>query len=368
MKTRLPHLLTTIIAALNVSIAIAQDAPPGGAGGQPPREPLRDPQPGEPGRRGPRDLRDQGEPDRPGELRPRDPRREGGGGFGFGEGGPRDRLRREQQPSKPQPYLGVITRPVEPAVSAQIGLTEGLGLLIEDLAPEGPAAKAGVQKLDVLKMVNDQFVANQDQLVALVAHYGKGADVTLTIVRKGHEQKITVQIGERLVPERPSFFEGVLPRDFEPREMRRRIEEGVRRFQDGVRPLLPNPPGAAPAPLQPGQPPPPAAGDGNTSRAEVRTNTSSATAKVMLKDDSGEIEVRSENGRRTLTAKNAKGETIYDGSIDTEEQRRKLPEDVRKKLEQVEVRTRIDQGPGGPGPADPFGPPRRRGDAAPEVQ
>ena len=63
-----------------------------------------------------------------------------------------------------------------------------------------------------------------------------------------------------------------------------------------------------------------------------------ADAKMMLKDDTGEIEVSTKEGKRVLTAKDAKGATIFDGPIDTEEQRKALPEEVRKKLETIQVR------------------------------
>ena len=85
-----------------------------------------------------------------------------------------------------------------------------------------------------------------------------------------------------------------------------------------------------------------------TSQDRVSTTWNTASAKVTLKDANGEIEVRSDNGKRTLTAKNPNGENAFDGPIDTEEQRKTIPPEFRKMLEQVEVRSRSDQRPGGP--------------------
>ena len=79
----------------------------------------------------------------------------------------------------------------------------------------------------------------------------------------------------------------------------------------------------------------------------VSTTWNTASAKVTLKDEQGEIEVRSDNGKRTLTAKKPTGETAFDGPIDTEEQRKSIPGEFRKMLEQVEVRSRVDRHPGG---------------------
>ena len=84
--------------------------------------------------------------------------------------------------------------------------------------------------------------------------------------------------------------------------------------------------------------------DGNT----TRWNT--AQARVIVSDDAGQIDVTSENGRRKLTAKNADGKIIFSGPIDTEEQRKGLPEDVRNKLEKIEVQSSADPAPA---PAQP---------------
>jgi hypothetical protein len=66
-----------------------------------------------------------------------------------------------------------------------------------------------------------------------------------------------------------------------------------------------------------------------------------ANARLVMKDDTGEIELTTRDGKRTLAAKNAKGDTIFDGPIDTDEQRKALPEDVRKKLEVIEQQKKL---------------------------
>ena len=70
-----------------------------------------------------------------------------------------------------------------------------------------------------------------------------------------------------------------------------------------------------------------------------------ANAKLLMKDDTGEIELTTHDGKRSLVARNAQGETVFDGSIDTEEQRKALPEDVRKKIELIEVQRKLTQIP-----------------------
>src|SRR4029453_11095166 len=79
--------------------------------------------------------------------------------------------------------------------------------------------------------------------------------------------------------------------------------------------------------------------DGNT----TRWNT--AQARVVISDDSGQIDVSSENGKRKLVAKNAQGEIVFSGPIDTDEQRRSVPEDLRRKLKKIEVRSSREPAP-----------------------
>jgi hypothetical protein len=97
-------------------------------------------------------------------------------------------------------YLGVVAAPVPPVLTAQLGLPQGFGLVVEAVAPESPAAKAGVQKYDVLKLLNDQQIVDQGQLATLVKGMGNGKEVTLTVLRKAQEQKIMATLGEHEVP------------------------------------------------------------------------------------------------------------------------------------------------------------------------
>ncbi len=352
MKKTLHHFLT-ITTALSASIAIAQEAPggpPPGSEGAGRRGDERRPD----GARPPR-ADDFGQPERPGLPGARRDRQE-----------PAESSRNDiaPRPAKPQPYLGVTTSPLDPALTAQLGLTPGLGLIVEEIIPDGPAAKAGVQALDVIKQVNDQLVSNPAHLAALARHFGKDTEVTLLVLRKGQEQKVPLKIGERVMRDpaamRMEMFGGM---GMGGQPFERRGEAARRNGDDPNRPSREPRDGQA-TPSQkrsadlfrevgPGGAP-----AVQSFQDRVSTTWSTANAKVMLKDASGEIEVRSDNGKRTMTAKNPKGETAFDGPIDTDEQRKAIPAEFRKMLDQVEVRSRGDRRPAGPeGPKPPRGEP-----------
>ncbi len=284
---------------------------------------------------------------------------------------------------KPQPFLGVVTQPVPPALSNQLGLDEGFGLVVEDVLPGSPAAAAGIHRHDILKRINDQHLISQDQLATLVQAAGKDVEVTLTVLRKGQEQKVTAKIAEQNRPARRLFRDGgpgglpLLDTDTinqqverlngEIQEHQKRLMDvqkrsaetldkaiaGVNRFAAELLPqdvLTENRTGGGP-------------------RVSVHSTNSSSTwntgkARVFLKDNDGEIEVNLENGKRTMIAKDASGNVVFEGPIDTEEQRRGIPELFRKKLDQVKVSDgpsadtgshAHDDGVGTPPPAAPAG-------------
>src|ERR1700730_909643 len=114
--------------------------------------------------------------------------------------GPGERDRHEKK--IPVTYLGVETSDVPRVVSEQLGLPKGFGLVVDYVVPDGPAAAGGVQQNDILRMFNDQILTEPDQLSKLVRSLSEGTTVTLTVLRKGKEEKIGVKLSKKEVPER----------------------------------------------------------------------------------------------------------------------------------------------------------------------
>src|SRR5213078_3918879 len=115
---------------------------------------------------------------------------------------------REKGPKVPVTYLGVDTSQVPTVVSEQLGLAKGFGLVVDYVEPNSPAATAGVQQNDILKMLNDQILIEPSQLRKLLQTFSDGTDVTLTILRKGQEQKMAVKLAKKEMPQRHSMMPG----------------------------------------------------------------------------------------------------------------------------------------------------------------
>src|SRR5205814_1518287 len=117
------------------------------------------------------------------------------------------REREERMPKVPVTFLGVDTSEVPSVLCDQLGLPKGFGLVVDYVVPDGPAAAAGVQQNDVIKMLNDQILTDPGQLAKLVRSYPEGTNVILTILRKGQEQKVTVKLTKKEVPRRHAMMD-----------------------------------------------------------------------------------------------------------------------------------------------------------------
>jgi hypothetical protein len=276
---------------------------------------------------------------------------------------------------EPQAFLGVVTAPVPPPLSAQLGLAEGFGLLVQEVLPDTPASTAGIQKHDVVKLLNDQQLVDPNQLATLVKAAGKDKEVTLTLIRKGAEQKVTVKVGERVLPFRkrldisygyapvpppPEIFDGTRKEFFDStrkvEDQARQLEDKAREYQGRVmkgerdrmkRPGPERAPGGVPSEdvLREARP-----GGG----AQIKmyngnsvTTLDGAKARLLMKDNDGEIEVSVDNGKRMLTAKDPTGAVVFNGPVNTDEERDAVPKVFRKKLDEIQVRHQLDaQGAG----------------------
>src|SRR6266480_7262631 len=114
----------------------------------------------------------------------------------------------DKAPKVPMTFLGVETSQVPTVVSEQLGLPKGLGLVVDYVVPDSPAASAGIQQNDILKMLNDQILIEPSQLRKLLQTFSDGTDITLTILRKGQEQKTTVKLTKKERPQRHSGTPG----------------------------------------------------------------------------------------------------------------------------------------------------------------
>lgn len=95
-------------------------------------------------------------------------------------------------------FLGIGLRTLTRRSALNMGLNKP-GILISDVAPNTPAAEAGLQVYDVIIGFNGKPITRSEQLVSLVQDTGVGEKVHLQILRGEktslREMKITVTVG-----------------------------------------------------------------------------------------------------------------------------------------------------------------------------
>jgi len=87
-------------------------------------------------------------------------------------------------------WLGLVCDPADAAIRSQLKLKHA-GLIVREVVPDTPAAKAGLKRHDVLLAVGDQKIDSLEKLVDLVNKAAE-KELTLQLVREG--KKITVKV------------------------------------------------------------------------------------------------------------------------------------------------------------------------------
>ena len=253
-------------------------------------------------------------------------------------------------------FLGVETSTVPSVVSDQLGLAKGFGLVVDYVVPDGPAAAAGVLQNDILKMLNDQILLEPGQLRKLLQTFQDGTTITLTVLRKGQEQKISVKLLKKEMPKRHAFMpghEGNWDFNFDGndghvdlgdlKERLREMKEGLKEQAGEQRNLMHE-----------------AVMKANEEVRRAREETRDATrnvkiyskdggalqstkidinkAQIVFSDDKGEMKMETVDGKKMLTAKDPQGKLLFSGPVETKEDLAKVPPDVRQRFDKLQER------------------------------
>jgi serine protease Do len=295
---------------------------------------------------------------------------------------------RDRGKKVPVTYLGVETNEIPRVVSEQLGLPKGFGLVVEYVVPEGPAAAAGIQQNDILRMLNDQILTEPDQLSKLIRSFSEGTNVTFTVLRKGKEEKIGVKLGKKEVSEHAEFgrnhphfnfnWNGQDWGNFGMDDLKDQMEHLKEQLGDQTQGVIHDAVMAAQAEAQRVRDEAQHRRDlaqqqrdlaqqqrdhAQQMREEARrvrdearraagnitvtkngadgglstTKIDIGKAQILYSDDKGELRVEKINGKKVLTAKDPKGLLQFSGPVETKEELDKVPADVRQRYDKLQT-------------------------------
>ncbi len=96
-----------------------------------------------------------------------------------------------------KPYIGVTVSNVS-SESQLYGLPQGAA--VQSVTEDGPAARAGLQRGDIITNANDTEITGSNDLVSMVRKMAVGDTLNLTVYRQGQTLNIAVTVEEQIQP------------------------------------------------------------------------------------------------------------------------------------------------------------------------
>lgn len=252
-------------------------------------------------------------------------------------------------------YLGVRTEALPTAMSKQLSLPMGMHLSVVQVGPNSPAEKAGLQEFDVLLKLDDQTLVNEDQLKKLVRLKNPHEQIILSLLRNGKSREIQVVLEETEITKEVSrsatrnrlfqdpFLKDEIFNDF----WDERFEDflmkvpgiGLRnnQFYPQVRPNISNRQSKEKKdlgdPLHNSDSEDPLHQPGSDIQS---FSFSSSQSQKVITDEDGTLEWTERDGQKFLRATDPLGNLLFEGPINTVEEKNEIPSKLSERLKKLE--------------------------------
>jgi len=91
-------------------------------------------------------------------------------------------------------YMGVAIQNLDEELAKALRVPDARGVVIADVTPHGPAARAGIQRGDVVVAVDGEPTASTGQLRNRIAATGGGKTVRVDLIRQGEKKGLDVKL------------------------------------------------------------------------------------------------------------------------------------------------------------------------------
>lgn len=252
-------------------------------------------------------------------------------------------------------YLGVRTEGLPAVLSKQLSLPMGLHLSVVQVGLNSPAEKAGLQEFDVLLKLDDQTLVNEDQLKKLVRLKNPQDQIILSILRNGKSREFQVVLEETEITKVVSrsassnrlFQDPFLKDEFFNDFWDERFEDfimkdpgfGLRnnQFYPQVRPNISNRQRKERKDSEDSLHNSDSEDPLHQSGTDIQSFAfSSSQSQKVITDEDGTLEWTERDGQKFLRATDPSGNLIFEGPVNTDEEKAKIPPKLSERLNQLE--------------------------------
>jgi membrane-associated protease RseP (regulator of RpoE activity) len=203
-----------------------------------------------------------------------------------------------------------------------------MGLLVDFVEPNSPAEAAGIKQYDVLLKFNDQLLVNAEQLRALVRMKMPSDDVKFALIRRGEASSVNVELSEKEMEVVAEANTAQAPQAMKPYGFANNGQLVV----GGT--VMPGGGGGGYAGGGGGMM---AGAMGGGGGGVMAFTNATGRNQMVLKDPEGTFNLELRGGKAvTLVAKDRTGNEIFNGPVETDEQRNALPANLADKLKKAE--------------------------------
>jgi serine protease Do len=242
-------------------------------------------------------------------------------------------------------YMGLGLDAIPSAMADHLGLDANACALVRVIDPNGPAAAAGLEQNDIIRMVDGTAVNSHQCLSEIMEKHQAGDEVKVTYLHRGKEQEKSITLAARAVDEIAGFdgeenAGAAVPQEMLralPPEMRDALEKNLKELEDGIvaeggrfdMRIIPQLQRRAEKMKQEGDLP-----QQDAAAPNIQFQMKSS---IHLMDEEGKIEIHRDGESAEAKVYDKQGELLWSGPYVTPQDKAAIPPPILERLNSLDI-------------------------------